>query len=109
MAETLLGVSCFPTQSFDAHVETFYPLAVGLLAERDVGGSANAELRSGIAGFLRKVGEVRFGLAMPMAERERDSSRGESAATTPLVSPELGKEGRGFDWENQRRGSRGVR
>jgi hypothetical protein len=113
VAETLLGISGFPTDRFDHHVETFYPLAVSLL-ERDLGGSVNVELRGSVCTFLKRVGEVRFGLNMPMHERDGSrgggggSATGTSASTTPAMSPEVGKGNGGFDWE-RRKGSRAVK
>ena len=57
-----------------------------------------------MSAFLRRVGEVRF--ALVMSERGGVASAGESsAATTPMLSPEAGKGGGGFDWE-RRRGTR---
>jgi brefeldin A-inhibited guanine nucleotide-exchange protein len=47
----------FPGPDFERHINTFYPLAVELLS-RDVG----MEVRISLQGFLRRVGEIRFGL-----------------------------------------------
>lgn len=99
MSETLLGISGFPFDRFDRHVETFYPLAVSLLERNDLGGPGNSELRASVSAFLRRVGEVRF--ALPMSERGGAES---SAATTPMLSPEAGKAGAGYDWERTKRG-----
>ncbi len=120
VSETLLGISGFPVDRFDRHVETFYPLAISLLERNDLGGPGNSELRASVSAFLRRVGEVRFGLVM-MSGRVGGGSgsvgESSSAATTPLVSPapEVGRAAAaaGFDWEGtrerereRRRGSR---
>lgn len=107
VAETLLGISGFPTDRFDRHVETFYPLAISLL-ERDMGGSGNAELRGSVSAFLKRVGKVRFGLTMPGGggmEKGGGASGTVTASSTPAVSPQAGKGvgPSGFDWDSQRR------
>ena len=80
------GYTNFPRQSFDKHVETFYPLAVGLL-EREIG----AEVRGALWGLLRRVGEVRMG--MP-----------ELPPPTPGATPTSPGMGKSFEWS--RRSSR---
>lgn len=107
MAETLLGISGFPTQNFDQHIHTFYPLVIALL-ERDLGGSVNAELRAGVCSFLKRVGEVKFGLSMGGGGGGRDGggSPSGSAVTTPSVAspiPLVGGRGTSvFDWDRER-------
>ncbi|KAJ5889025.1 hypothetical protein N7495_009066 [Penicillium taxi] len=48
----------FPQDAFEKHIETFYPLGVELLS-RDL----NSEIRVALQGLLRRVGEVRLGVA----------------------------------------------
>ncbi|EXJ54090.1 hypothetical protein A1O7_09427 [Cladophialophora yegresii CBS 114405] len=108
--DVLEGYTNFPRESFDQHIETFYPLAVGLL-EKDMG----SELRSALWGLFRRVGEVKF--SMPeWVGRERDGSissvterdrRNGSVSATP-TSPSMSS--RGFEVSSHggggRRGSR---
>ncbi|RMZ84237.1 hypothetical protein DV738_g828, partial [Chaetothyriales sp. CBS 135597] len=79
--DVIEGYTAFPRASFDKHLDTFYPLAVGLL-ERDL----SSDLRVALAALFRRVGEVKFG--MPEAVRQRENSVGglSNASTTP-VSP----------------------
>ena len=95
MIDVLEGYSNFPRDSFDKHITTFYPLAVGLM-EKDIG----IDLRVALWGLFRHVGEVKFG--MPEYTRPRENSVGglSSVGATP-TSPR-----QNFDWERGRRGSR---
>jgi brefeldin A-inhibited guanine nucleotide-exchange protein len=106
--DVLEGYTNFPRESFDQHIETFYPLAVGLL-EKDIG----SDLRSALWGIFRRVGEVKFsmpewvgrgrdGSISSMTERDR---RNGSVSATP-TSPSMAS--RGFELSSQggRRGSR---
>ena len=52
------GYTNFPRHDFDKHIETFYPLAVELL-NRDLG----VEVRLALQALLRRIGEVRMGMA----------------------------------------------
>lgn len=97
--DVLEGYTNFPKEGFEKHIETFYPLAVGLL-EKDVG----IELRGALWGMFRRVGEVKFGMPEYNQVRGREgsmSSRNGSVSATP-TSP--GLHPRGFEWS--RRGSR---
>ena len=108
--DVLEGYTNFPRESFDKHIETFYPLSVGLL-EKDVG----ADLRQALWGMFRRVGEVKFnmqewvpprgrdGSVSSVADRRRNGSMNESAtATATPTSPSLSGSRAGFE----RRGSR---
>ena len=58
VVDVMEGYTNFPLHDFEKHVETFYPLAVELLG-RDMG----IEIRLALQGLLRRVGEVRMGMA----------------------------------------------
>lgn len=58
VVDVLEGYTNFPVDGFEKHVETFYPLGVDLL-NRDLG----IEVRIALQNLLRRVGEVKFGLA----------------------------------------------
>ena len=60
VVDVMEGYTNFPTQDFEKHVETFYPLVVELLS-RETG----TEIRLALQALLRRVGEVRFG-TMPI-------------------------------------------
>ncbi|KAJ9614212.1 guanine nucleotide exchange protein for ADP-robosylation factor [Cladophialophora chaetospira] len=107
--DVLEGYTNFPRDAFDKNLETFYPLAVGLL-EKEI----SSDLRNALWGMFRRVGEVKFnmpewmgrgrdGSVSSMTERGRDKRNG-SVSATP-TSP------RGFDFSSAsgsgaRRGSR---
>ncbi|KAH8809148.1 hypothetical protein F5884DRAFT_395650 [Xylogone sp. PMI_703] len=57
VVDVIEGYTTFPTEAFEKHLETFYPLAVDLL-NREMG----VDVRSGLQGFLRRVGEVKLGI-----------------------------------------------
>jgi len=102
--DVLEGYTNFPKDSFSKHLETFYPLSVGLL-EREVG----TELRAAVWGMFRRVGEVKFGMPELVISRGRDNSvssisRNGSMSAMP-TSPS--QSARGF--ESGRRGSRNSR
>ncbi|KIX04082.1 uncharacterized protein Z518_07635 [Rhinocladiella mackenziei CBS 650.93] len=92
--DVLEGYTNFPKESFEKHVETFYPLGVGLL-EKEVG----TDLRSALWGMFRRVGEVKFGMPEIILSRGRESSvsstRNGSVGATP-TSP--GVSTRGFEF-----------
>lgn len=97
------GYTNFPKESFQKHLDTFYPLAVGLL-EKEIG----TDLRSALWGMFRRVGEVEYGMPELVLFRGRDgsmsSTRNGSVGPTP-TSP--GPSTRGFDFTTgSRRGSR---
>lgn len=52
------GYTNFPREDFEKHIDTFYPLAVELLS-REMG----LDIRLGLQALLRRIGEVRFGIA----------------------------------------------
>lgn len=58
MVDVMEGYTNFPREDFDKHIETFYPLAVELL-NRDLG----VEVRLALQALLRRIGEVRMGMA----------------------------------------------
>lgn len=72
--DVLEGYTHFPRESFEKHIETFYPLAVGLL-EKEVG---TPDLRNALWGMFRRVGELRFGMPeyTPSQSRGRENSVG---------------------------------
>ena len=89
------GYTNFPRENFDKHIETFYPLAVGLL-DRDVGN----EVRSALWALFRRVGEVRIGMAevsTPVATP--------GATSSTATSPGMGK----FEWGRKRSDSKAGR
>ena len=91
----LEGYTNFPRESFDKHLETFYPLAVGLL-EKEIGSS---ELRGALWGIFRRAGEVRFGMVEFIGQRAREGSLSAMSERATPTSP-----GHRFEWS--RRGSR---
>ncbi|KAJ5094973.1 hypothetical protein N7532_007264 [Penicillium argentinense] len=60
VVDVIDGYNSFPQEDFDKHIETFYPLAVELLS-RDL----SPEIRVSLQGLLRRIGEVRLGVAPP--------------------------------------------
>lgn len=92
--DVMEGYSNFPRESFDKHINTFYPLAVALL-EKDVG----ADLRGALWGLFRRVGELKFG--MPEFRPRENSLGGLSSVGATPTSP-----GQRFEWDRGRRGSR---
>lgn len=58
MVDVMEGYTNFPRDDFEKHIETFYPLAVELL-NREPG----LEVRLALQGLLRRIGEVRMGMA----------------------------------------------
>jgi brefeldin A-inhibited guanine nucleotide-exchange protein len=95
VVDVLEGYTNFPTPSFDKHIETFYPLAVALL-ERDLGSS---EVRNALWALLRRVGEVRMG----MAELPTPSGTPSATPTSPGLTGRRGTQG-SYEWS--RRNSR---
>jgi hypothetical protein len=68
--DVLEGYTSFPREAFEKHVETFYPLAVGLM-EKEMG----ADIRSALCGIFRRVGELKFGMS-DLTRRDRGESVG---------------------------------
>lgn len=95
--DVLDGYTNFPKESFEKHIDTFYPLTVGLL-EREVG----TDLRGALWGMFRRVGEVKFG--MPEYDRGRGNSIGGMSSRGGSVSATPSSPGARFEWT--RRGSR---
>lgn len=60
VVDVIDGYTNFPQVDFDKHIETFYPLGVELLS-RDL----NPEIRVALQSLLRRIGEVRLGIAPP--------------------------------------------
>ncbi|MCJ1309545.1 guanine nucleotide exchange protein for ADP-robosylation factor [Agyrium rufum] len=71
----------FPSQDFETHIETFYPLSVDLLG-RELG----SEVRIALQGLLRRIGECRMG----MPPREGSFSAGNGAMGDGLRTPTSG-------------------
>lgn len=90
VVDTLEGFTNFPRDSFDQHVETFYPLAVGLM-EKEL----NTEMKGALCGLFRRVGEIRIGM------QESDGLRTPGLTpTTSNASP--GIERARFDFTSRR-------
>ncbi|KAF7527561.1 hypothetical protein PCG10_002524 [Penicillium crustosum] len=60
VVDVIDGYTNFPQDDFNKHIETFYPLGVELLS-RDL----NPEIRVALQSLLRRIGEVRLGIAPP--------------------------------------------
>lgn len=60
VVDVIDGYTNFPQDGFDKHIETFYSLGVELLS-RDL----NPEIRVALQSLLRRIGEVRLGIAPP--------------------------------------------
>ncbi len=63
VVDVLEGYTNFPREGFEKYVEVFYPLGVELLG-REMG----VEVRLSLQGMLRRLGEVKLGLAGMMRE-----------------------------------------
>jgi len=111
--DVLEGYTNFPRDSFDKHLDTFYPLAVGLL-EKEIG----SDLRNALWGMFRRVGEVKFNMPEWVMGRGRDGSvssvregeerrRNGSVGYTP-TSPSLSGRA-GFEMSQSGGGRRGSR
>lgn len=94
--DVLEGYTNFPKDSFEKHLDTFYPLAVGLL-EKEIG----MELRGALWGMFRRVGEVKFNMpeftgqsSMARGREGSVGSRNGSVGPTP-TSP--GHYSKGFE------------
>lgn len=71
VVDVMEGYTNFPTEDFERHIDTFYPLGVNLL-NREMG----LEIRIALQALLRRIGEARMGMS-PV----------ESRIATPLASP----------------------
>ncbi|KAJ5150416.1 SEC7-like alpha orthogonal bundle [Penicillium coprophilum] len=60
VVDVIDGYTNFPQDDFNKHIETFYSLGVELLS-RDL----NPEIRVALQSLLRRIGEVRLGIAPP--------------------------------------------
>lgn len=60
IVDVLESYTNFPSEGFDKHIDTFYPLSLDLLS-RDL----SPEIRVALQSLLRKIGEVRLGLSPP--------------------------------------------
>ncbi|MCJ1401298.1 guanine nucleotide exchange protein for ADP-robosylation factor [Xylographa trunciseda] len=76
VVDVMEGYTNFPRHDFEKHIETFYPLAVELL-NRDLG----VEIRIALQGLLRRIGEIRMGMApVPTPVQTPTSPRSLSSA-----------------------------
>ena len=82
VVDVMEGYTNFPRDSFDKHIETFYPLAVALL-ERDIG----TDIRGALWGLLRRVGEIRLGLLELMP--------------TPSATPTTPETAKSYQWSRR--------
>ena len=76
VVDVLEGYTNFPSEGFDKHIQTFYPLSVDLLG-RDL----NPEIRIALQSLLRRIGEAKLGIpAMqaPVSARSSVSHRKDS-------------------------------
>lgn len=77
VVDVIDGYNNFPQEGFEKHIDTFYPLGVDLLG-RDL----NPEIRIALQALLRRIGEVRLGLApsnpldAPISPRSSISQKG---------------------------------
>ncbi|KAH0842287.1 hypothetical protein FOPE_07718 [Fonsecaea pedrosoi] len=105
--DVLEGYTNFPKDSFEKHLDTFYPLAVGLL-EKEIG----SELRNALWGMFRRVGEVKFNMPELVLMRGRDgsvsSTRNGSIGAAPTSPSQLSR-GLELSQSGGRRGSRTSR
>lgn len=81
MVDVMEGYTNFPREGFEKHVETFYPLAVELL-NRDLG----TDIRLALQGLLRRVGEVRMGIAPAQTPVQTPTSPRSGASAYPFGS-----------------------
>ncbi|RMZ37848.1 hypothetical protein AFCA_001820 [Aspergillus flavus] len=62
VVDVLEGYTNFPSEGFDKHIQTFYPLSVDLLG-RDL----NPEIRMALQSLLRRIGEAKLGIPASQA------------------------------------------
>ena len=76
VVDVLEGYTNFPSEGFDKHIQTFYPLSVDLLG-RDL----NPEIRIALQSLLRRIGEAKLGIPAsqaPVSPRASVSHRKDS-------------------------------
>lgn len=80
------GYTNFPREDFERHIETFYPLAVDLL-NREMG----LEIRLALQALLRRIGEIRMGMAPVNTPIETPTSPRNVSASYFARRPSRGK------------------
>ncbi|KAJ6010331.1 hypothetical protein N7451_001743 [Penicillium sp. IBT 35674x] len=78
VVDVIEGYNNFPQEGFDKNIEIFYPLGVELLS-RDL----NPEIRVALQALLRRIGEVRLGVAPPSPLDAPISPRSSVSQKTP--------------------------
>ncbi|KAJ5540439.1 hypothetical protein N7494_005515 [Penicillium frequentans] len=78
VVDVIEGYNNFPQEGFDKNIEIFYPLGVELLS-RDL----NPEIRVALQALLRRIGEVRLGVAPPNPLDAPISPRSSVSQKTP--------------------------
>ncbi len=86
MVDVMEGYTNFPREGFEKHIETFYPLTVELL-NRDLG----TDIRLALQGLLRRVGEVRMGIAPAQTPIQTPTSPRSAASAYPFGSRRTSK------------------
>lgn len=76
VVDVLEGYTNFPRDDFEKHIETFYPIAVELL-NRELG----TEIRLALQGLLRRIGEVRMGMASSITPLQTPTSPRSASST----------------------------
>lgn len=79
VVDVMEGYTNFPREGFEKHIDTFYPLAVDLLG-RDLG----TEIRLALQSLLRRIGEVRMGMAPVQTPLQTPTSPRSSATAYPF-------------------------
>ncbi len=86
VVDVMEGYTNFPRDGFEKHIDTFYPLAVDLLS-RELG----SEIRLALQSLLRRVGEVRMGMAPAHTPVQTPTSPRSSASAYPFGSRRTSK------------------
>lgn len=86
VVDVMEGYTNFPRDGFEKHIDTFYPLAVDLLS-RELG----SEIRLALQSLLRRVGEVRMGMAPAHTPVQTPTSPRSSASAYPFESRRTSK------------------
>lgn len=76
VVDVMEGYTNFPCEGFEKHIDTFYPLAVELLG-REMG----LDIRLGLQALLRRIGEVRFGMAPVQTSAQTPTSPRSTSST----------------------------
>ncbi|OOF94873.1 hypothetical protein ASPCADRAFT_50951 [Aspergillus carbonarius ITEM 5010] len=76
VVDVIEGYTNFPTEGFDKHIGTFYPLAVDLLG-RDL----NPEIRISLQSLLRRIGEAKLGIPATQSSLPAPSSHRNSVSS----------------------------